>query len=293
MFADPHHSSVVVYNGQMVPLHLSYSTLTTWERCKKSYQLGKIVEAPAKPAVYFAGGTAVHKLTEEIDTTPDWSEDLDSAWRRHYYPVVAQDMEASSGLYWDTKYWLSGADTPEDWDTIGPQCVSNWQKFVKEEVASLDSVELDVTTSLPGCPVPIKGFIDRVVVHKTHGPMIIDIKTGKSKPKDTFQLATYAAMIGVKMQMAPIKGAYFMAREGKLAKVHTFDDLFHDAVTIGERYYAAYQEMVEAERTGMYPAKREFTCQWCTQQDNCLTYSGSTKQALKFDADIREGKAPF
>jgi putative RecB family exonuclease len=273
----------------MIPKHLSYSTLNQWERCPKAFQLQKIVGAPQKPAVYFAGGTAVHKATEALDggvgTEPA------QLFEHYFYQEVASLMEANDGLYWDTSMWLMGGskDNPEtcdDWMTIGPKCVENWVAFRGDREML---IELDLTGMLPGCPVPIKAFADRVWQAK-EGVMIPDIKSGKSKPKDYFQLETYAALYFVQSDGGEAKEVgYFMAREGKF-KSHKPQLL---GSQVGERYGQAYKEMQEAEKTGEYPARREFTCQWCPMQDSCLTYSGQTAHAKKWDPDFREGRPSF
>ncbi|QIA28845.1 hypothetical protein [Streptomyces phage JXY1] len=46
-----------------------------------------------------------------------------------------------------------------------------------------------------GCEVPVKAFIDIVGEHKKHGPVIVDWKSGKSKPKNNLQLETYAVLL--------------------------------------------------------------------------------------------------
>jgi hypothetical protein len=259
--------------------------------------LGKIEEAPAKPAVYFAGGSAVHAATEDHDR----GDRVMKPWEEYFYPEVAKLMEDNNGLYWDTGAWLAGGpkdqpETPDDWMTIGPACIENWIKFTEELDISKDmDIEQDVTGILPGCPVPIKGFIDRVVHHKVHGPMILDIKSGKNKPKDPFQLRVYAALLQQHFGIeggAPLKGAYFMAREGRIIGKPV--DLSKDErAEIGEMFGKVYQEMQVFEEKNTYPAVKEFNCQWCTQQDNCLAYAGDTKQAKRYDPYYREGKPPF
>jgi hypothetical protein len=279
----------------MIPTHLSYSSLSKWQRCNKSYQLEKIIEAPEKPAVYFAGGSAVHMATEDHDR----GDRVMKSWEEYFYPEVARRMEDYGGIHWDVKNWLTGGsssnpESPQGWMTIGPQCIENWIEFTRKDfVISPNGIELDVTTTLPGCPIPIKGFIDRVGEHvnESFGRMILDIKSGKNKPKDPLQLRIYHALMLEKFGHAPTKGAYFMAREGRIiGKPVEFTD---DREEIGEMFGQVYREMVAAEAASEYPASVEFNCKWCTQQDNCLSYTGMTRQAKHFDPLYREGKPAF
>lgn len=266
-------------NPKGVPAHLSFSTLMMWERCPHQYLLSKVAEAPQKPAVYFAGGTAVHLMTEALDTgqAPPGAKFED-----YFYPEVERLMEAHDGLYWDTKKWLAGADSLDDWLTIGPQCVDNWRKLGEPG----DYVEEDITGSLPGCPVPIKAFADRIT-----GKRIRDIKSGKSKPKNAFQLDTYMALYGVLTgDPEGLEGEYFMAREGRSTPPRKASLTPSE---VGERYSKAYAEMIEAAETGEYPYKREFTCKWCPQQDSCMAYVGTTKQAKQNDPYWEQGRPGF
>jgi len=277
----------------MIPLHLSYSTYTSWS-CRKAYELGKIELAPPKPAVYFAGGTAVHEACEDHDR----GDRVMGSWESYFYPEISAGMEDHAGLYWDTKKWLMGGpdnapDTPETWATIGPQCIENWIKFTKDEfTVHENSIEYDATGILPGCPIPIKGFIDRTGIHKDHGDMIIDIKSGKSKPKDSFQLGVYRALMLQKLGAAPTKGAYFMAREGRIIG-KPVDLTEYTPERVGKIFGDLYAEMQAAEKAADYPPNRQFTCKWCTQQDNCLAYSGMTAQAKHYDPDYRNGKPGY
>jgi putative RecB family exonuclease len=280
-----------VVQWTMLPTHLSYSTYNTWTRCPKSFQLGKIVEAPAKPAVYFAGGSAVHSATEDHDR----EDRVMKPWEQYFYPEVSAGMEDHAGTYWDTGTWLAGGpkdkpESPQDWMTIGPLCIENWIKFLDD--FTVEKIELDVTTELPGCPVPIKGYVDRVGVHKKHGPMIIDIKTGKNKPKDSTQLLIYKTLMLEKFGEAPTKGAYFMAREGRIIG-KPVEMPMDDRVGIGKMFGDVYRQMQEFEKLDLYPAVKEFNCLWCTQQDNCLAYAGDTKQAKKYDPYYAQGKVPY
>lgn len=263
-----------------MPEHLSYSTLMMWERCPHRYLLSKVVEAPQKPAVYFAAGTAVHLMTEALDTGQAPSG---AKFEDYFYPEVDRLMRSAGGMYWDTNTWLKGGDSLEDWLTLGPQAVKNWTEYVNKNGQSTHEIEWDITDSLPGCPVPIKAFADRVGWYDFE-EKLVDMKSGKSAPKDRFQLETYVTLIG-----RPMTAGFFMTRDGKMVK----EKLTTPDPSIGERYGKAYQEMQEAAETGDYPGSREFTCKWCPMQDNCLYYSGQTAQARKYDPYYRNGKAAF
>jgi len=83
-----------------------------------------------------------------------------------------------------------------------------------------------------------------------------------------------------------------MAREGRIIG-KPVDLTIYTPEMVGEMFADVYAGMVEADKTGDYPADVKFMCKFCTQQDNCLAYTGQTKRAMKFDPNHREGKVSF
>ena len=58
---------MVTINGQQLPSHVSYSSMTTWIDCGWKYYLSRVVKEPEQPAWYFVGGSALHTATEMYD----------------------------------------------------------------------------------------------------------------------------------------------------------------------------------------------------------------------------------
>ncbi len=279
---------MVRYNGWMLT-HLSYSSMNTWERCPKQYQLSRLVKAQAQPAWYFLGGTAVHSALEDHDrglTVLDWKD--------YFYPEVRKALAREP----NHQGWLSGgpSDNPDQgdaWMRIGPTCVKNWKGFTSG-VFQVDEIELDVTARLPGSHLKVKGFVDRLGIHRDHGRMIVDIKSGKNKPKDKgLQIATYSALYLMISGEIVHKGAYFMAREGVLSKVYEFDPM-ETLIAMGSRVKTTAAEI----GAGEFPAKVEYTCRFCDQAPNCFAYSGDTQRTRYYDSDNphhvpKEEEIPF
>lgn len=254
--------------------HLSYSSLTTWSRCPKSFELSRIVKAEPIPAFYFAGGTAVHNATQDYDegkTVRPWEE--------YFYPEVVEGSAREPNF----SEWMMGGskESPDDgdrWMEIGPLCIENWKKFSDSEF-DVRTIELDVSTRLPGLPVKVKGFIDRVGLHEKHGQMIVDIKTGKNLPKDKgLQLGIYSALYEHKFGVRINKGAYFMAREGRLSRPY---DLSKWSIEEVVRMFRATALEVSA---GQFPAKQEYSCRFCDQRLNCFKVSGDTPRTEYYDS---------
>ena len=46
--------------------HRSFSSLTSWIRCGKAWQLERELQAPSEPAWWFVGGSAFHAAAEKF-----------------------------------------------------------------------------------------------------------------------------------------------------------------------------------------------------------------------------------
>lgn len=266
--------------------HLSYSSVNTFDRCPKSYQLSRVIGAQPLPAVYFALGTAVHEITEEMDraeqsttTQPEKSCRYTGAdFRDVYFAEINKGLQKEPSI---DKWLCGGSDGPRAAAELaletGPRCIENWKSFTSKDFKVTD-IELDVTCRLPGMYLKTKGFIDRTGDHIDHGRMIVDFKTGKNKPKDKGkQLKVYSALLTASTGEIITKGAYFMAQKGKLSKVYDLSDSTPES--LGAEYKAKLREMNGSD----YEARVEFTCKFCDQQLNCFAYSGDTERTKYYD----------
>jgi hypothetical protein len=83
------------------------------------------------------------------------------------------------------------------------------------------AIELDVSGKLPGCPVEIKGYVDRVFFDPVMKKLVVlDLKTGKRPPKNADQFGTYGALIKAKYGVDMDMGVAFMNRKATLGKPH-------------------------------------------------------------------------
>jgi hypothetical protein len=58
---------MIEINGEKLPEHISYSSLTTWLECGWKYYLSRVQNVAEQPAWWFYGGSAVHHATEQYD----------------------------------------------------------------------------------------------------------------------------------------------------------------------------------------------------------------------------------
>lgn len=270
----------------MIPEHTSYSALSRYEECPRSYYLGRVAKAPERQTWFFPIGTAVHNMIEEwlgtgSDTTLK-AEDF-------FYHLIERQMKIDR----DDVNWLSGgsADAPvirkRALDLV-KRCFENALKFLED--IDVWEVEYDATGMLPGCEVPIKAFIDIVGEHKKHGPVIVDWKTGKQKPKNNLQLETYAALLtetgfGHDGNMVPSWTGLWAMLNPDSAKARPVKLVDVDASALGARYQAAHEAIKERK----WKANAGFHCRFCTMAPNCLVEAGPTGQAKRYDKSEEEG----
>ncbi|UQA91610.1 RecB family exonuclease [Streptomyces halobius] len=233
------------------PTHLSHSSRETLLRCAKAYFLSRIAKAPSRPALWLAGGSAVHEVTELWDR--EQVADLEATWSIHFDRQLKEmrDKEPNENAW----RW-SKTEPIETWRSIGLQFVQtyvSWRERAQWEIWTTPegepAIELDVSGLLPGCPVEIKGYVDRVF----HDPVfdklwVLDLKSGKRPPKSADQFATYAALIEVKYGVKITDGVAFMNRQGTLGKPFNLSE--HTPESIGKVYGEAW-ELIE---TGEFPA---------------------------------------
>ena len=107
-----------------LPKHISYSSFNTWLECNWKYYLTKIQEVPEKHAVWFTGGSAVHKATELYDRGE--STDVDELWNKAWFEQVKQDEET----YGDMNSWeFRGKEDMSWWYGEGWWMLDQWAKF--------------------------------------------------------------------------------------------------------------------------------------------------------------------
>lgn len=233
--------------------HLSHSSRETLTRCAKSWQLKYLSDAPRRPALWSAGGSAVHETTELWDRGEVSDKEVPSAWA-DCFEAQLQKLYAADANEWN---WNRSPSEPiEVWRTQGlafVQSYLDWRKrspyAIWETPGGQPAVELDVSGVLPGCEPEIKGYVDRIF----HDPVfdqliIVDLKTGKRAPSGPEQFAVYGALVQVKYEVAPRLGAAFLNRKGTLGKPYELSE--HTPEAVGEVFAEVWEEI----QAGRFPA---------------------------------------
>lgn len=268
-----------------LPEHLSFSQVNTYNACPRRYFLSRVRGAPATPAWYLLTGSAIHDGIEQYIKTGERSD-----------PVVLLNHQASSALKAepDLDKWLHGGSKTEPIVKeralkLVIDSLENAYNFLDSVTVLPGTVEMDVSSPLPGTVRPVKGFIDILALHRDHGPIIVDWKSSSSKPKDAFQLETYRALLMQKGGYDEFKtGLWVMLRPG-VSKARPVDLSHVTPEMIGERY-AETEKMIDGR---IWPARSDFMCNnYCEQKVNCSLMSGKTTRTDEWDTAHEDG-IPF
>lgn len=264
----------------LLPDHLSHSSRESLERCARSYFLSRVAKAPQTPALWLAGGSAVHEATEHWDllTVAGEAEDFPVAMVFDTY-FDAQLEKAREKEPNENKWRKSQTEPIEVWRANGLQFVQAWIDWRERSPWEIwttpdgqPAIELDISGKLPGCPVEIKAYLDRVFwdpVFKKHH--IVDLKTGKKPPKSADQFGTYGALLKAKYGIDVDSGVPFMNRRGSLGK--PFDLTEYTPEYTGEIFGEAWEQVQEYARTGQWPANTS-ECFICDVSASCAAVNG-------------------
>lgn len=265
---------------------MSFSALSRYEECPRSHYLGKVKNAEPKQTWFFPIGTAVHQMIEGYLLGRPFEKSGKA--EDYFYPLIEKQLKIDPV---DVN-WLAGGsqDDPVIRDKAldqVKQCFENSIKFLED--IDVWEVEYDATGYLPDCEVPIKAFIDLIGEHKKHGPVIVDWKTGKQKPKNNLQLETYSALIDLSDWDYDGSARHFMGMWAMLnpdaAKARPVDLSQVDPSALGARYQKAYEQI----KKKIWKANAGFHCRFCTQAPNCLIESPGTRRAAFYDKSEEDG----
>jgi putative RecB family exonuclease len=269
--------------------HLSYSALNTLNTCAKQFELTRLVNAPRIPAVWLAGGSAVHGCTEDFDRAQLEGRRFNPAasWQQRF----GEQLDRLKSDNADISTWRQ-KETVAQWMVLGPRlCVAyfdwrkrtGWQLWVTPD--GEPAIELDTSGVLPGCPMEIKQYVDRVFLLPSGMPFVVDIKTGTRQPSNGLQFGTYAAGIKAKYGVLVPQGAPFMNRKGALG---TPFDLGKYSPEYMGRVFERARVQIEAGALNANPGSH---CFFCDVSAACYARDGEF--AATWDRDDPANQVPF
>lgn len=204
-----------------LPEHISYSSFSTWQECGWKYYLTKVEGVQEGHAVWFTGGTALHKATEVYDIEGGNSEDI---WNKVWFAQVAED----EALHGDMQHWkFAKREDMSWWYGEGIWMLDRWIKLrnngwnvYEDFIEKAYEIPLDNTT--------VKMAIDRVMVDFEGNRVLLDIKTGASSQRHPLQLAVYAWALE-KNGVSIDKAGFWDARTGSIS-TWSLDNLYGERI---------------------------------------------------------------
>lgn len=261
--------------------YISFSQWNTYTNCPRSWYLSYKTDAPQKQTWFFPVGTTVHRTVEAH--IKGESYDLDQI----FYELIREQRKIESNV----DEWIAGG--PTDNPTTRHKALQLARDCHERALEWLDDLEIhhveyDATGRLPGLSVPVKAYIDILGIHKKHGPVILDWKTGATKPKKNFQLETYFALLDHKHVYPGYQTGLWAMLAPKASQAKPIDLSKVSPAAIGAEYERVYQ-LMQRKR---YKADVKFGCKFCFHQENCLDKAGRTERAKYYDKSAEDG-IPF
>jgi putative RecB family exonuclease len=260
--------------------HTSFSARETLQRCARSYFLKYFAKAPKRPALWSVGGSAVHEATEDYDllVMAGLKDDFDAegVWNIHFNLQLAEARDKEPN---ENKWGRSQSEPIEVWRRQGLQFVQSyidWRERSPWEIWTTPdgqpAIELDISGMLPGCPVEIKAYLDRVFKDPVFDKLwILDLKSGKRPPKSPAQFETYAALLKAKYGVQVDMGVPFMNRRGGPGKPYDLSQV--SPKEIGDAYGEAWAEVQDNAQKGVWQANTN-ECFICDVQASCAAVGG-------------------
>jgi len=197
-----------------LPKHISYSSFNTWQECGWKYNLTKLQGVPEKHAVWFTGGSAVHKATERFDKFDfGKANNNDELWNDVWFNQIKED----EALHGDMKNWeFRSREDISWWYGEGMWMLDRWADFMHPDKGWSvyeDFIEKQYEIALGDTTVKLA--IDRVLVDYDGNRVLVDIKTGASSQRHPLQLAVYAWALD-KQGVSVDKAGFWDARTGSI-----------------------------------------------------------------------------
>jgi len=256
----------------------SHSRLSTFEKCKKQFQLRYVLQVPQDTeGIEAFVGKRVHEVLERLygfvarQQVPSLRRVID-----RYHALFDEEFDADRVVV-----VKEGLDA-DHYRALGVRCLENFYgdhyPFDQDETLGLEDrvvFKLD-----PAGRYKVQGIIDRIVRARDGAIEIQDYKTGEYVPgqkklDEDRQLALY--QIGVAERFGPDQEIrlvwHYLSRSKRCVSTRTpeqIEDLKRETVALIDRI----------ESTVDYPPTRTNLCRWCSYQSLCPAFGAPESAAV-------------
>ena len=217
-----------------LPKHISYSAFNTWLECGWKYKLTRVEEVHSRHAVWFTGGSAVHKATELYDKEPKLFNYAEDYWNKVWFEQVKEDEERHGDMG-DWEY--TKREDMSWWYGEGLWMLERWMDFRGRGWTPLGDY-IEKTIDLPIGDTILRGAVDRVMTDYDNNKVLLDIKTGASAQRNAVQLGTYAWALEKLYDLKVDKVGFWDARSGNVS-LWGIDNLSHEKL---ESMYSTFDK---------------------------------------------------
>lgn len=195
--------------NEKLPKHVSYSSYNTWLECGWKYYLTKLEDVQEGHAVWFTGGSAVHKATELWDKHGGEAE---TVWNDAWFQQVKEDEELNG----DMNTWqFAKREDMSWWYGEGIWMLERWIKF-RQGGWNIYENFIEKEYEIPVGDTTVRLAIDRVMTDFDGNRVLVDIKTGASSQRHPLQLAVYAWALQTQ-GISVDKAGFWDARTGTIS----------------------------------------------------------------------------
>ncbi|MEU5299753.1 RecB family exonuclease [Streptomyces noursei] len=250
----------------------SVSQVRQYEQCPYAYYLARIAREPELQAAWLAQGVAVHAAAEEWEKSERTMPltEVQAVFGRVYTRMANEALtrEPAEENWQASGQYAGFIDLERRWHLGREQCEKyvNWYKKNPAEAIwkspdGVPAIEQRFDIELDG--VKVIGFMDQVIDHPKHGPLVRDIKTGViPKMDDSFQLETYALALGQTHDVECVAGDYWSGKTGRPSRVRNLVG----RAAVEDRF----KRMDEGVKAGAFtPRPAPETCSRCPVQRSC------------------------
>jgi len=248
--------------------HLSFSRLSRWEQCPRSYALHYIEKKQAEPGLPLRFGKTIHAVLERLI-----KEVVDD---ERTGPL---SEERAIELYREA--W--GAEQLTGMDVFA-EGLAILRRFIADQgvVDHRDVLAIEKEFRLPVGPFEVLGFIDRVDWIDDETVEVIDYKTNhqlftRDEVDTSLQMSLYEVAVRRLWPWAKkVKLTFWMLRHGVRQVTTRTEEQLADAL--------AYVETLgrQTETATAYPARLNTNCSYCDHRKQCPAYADALKGKREF-----------
>ena len=238
-------------------MRMSKSKINTYKKCPREFKYIYVDQLESEPNQYMQLGLDVHKIAEGIakdlqNKTNVTAQDILSAFERNHIESQFDLTKHMEHLYY---FFMNLFE-------FGYKIV-----YVEEKIYDSDN--------------DINGIIDLVVEDVQTGDLIvIDYKTGKSKPITDYrlELCMYRDLIEFKYPKRKVVSAIiFFTKDGKYRGFNFANQQEKGAYVTDKDYDSVFKYIdfiKEQIDHNVFPPKKQFLCKYCSFQDQCNNDGG-------------------